>query len=173
MPDYTTEELTEALRAVSSVIHKCEKAQEKFPEGSSHHTLLRNRLKAMHISGALISERLSEIEKSQAIRTRPSGDCGAAELLSHLNALHTTDLGAQRIKKNLNLTTGDVTGWCKEKIKSPKAVITRKGKNWYIADDSCVVTVNAHSYTIITAHPKNIRPELPAKSDIQPTECGL
>ncbi|SHI07686.1 hypothetical protein SAMN02745823_02284 [Sporobacter termitidis DSM 10068] len=59
MDKYTREELTEALRAVSSIIHKCEKAQEKFPEGTSHHTLLRNRLKAMYISKSLIEEALS------------------------------------------------------------------------------------------------------------------
>ena len=33
MGNYTTEELTEALRAINSVINKCEKAQKKFPEG--------------------------------------------------------------------------------------------------------------------------------------------
>lgn len=60
MDQYTKEELTEALRAVSSVIHKCEKAQEKFPEGNTHHTLLRNRLKAMYISKALIEEALEK-----------------------------------------------------------------------------------------------------------------
>lgn len=54
MTNYTTEELNEALRAVDSIIHKCEKAQEKFPEGNSHHTLLCNRLKAMYISKELI-----------------------------------------------------------------------------------------------------------------------
>ena len=45
MNEYTSEELKEALRAINSIISKCEKAQEKFPEGNSHHTLLRNRLK--------------------------------------------------------------------------------------------------------------------------------
>lgn len=59
MDKYTREELTEALRAVSSIIHKCEKAQEKFPEGTSHHTLLRNRLKAMYISKLLIEQALN------------------------------------------------------------------------------------------------------------------
>lgn len=58
MEKYTWQELTEALRAVDSVIHKCEKAQEKFPEGNAHHSLLRNRLKAMYISKALIEEAL-------------------------------------------------------------------------------------------------------------------
>lgn len=61
---YTPEELTEALRAINSIIHKCEKAQEKFPVGNSHHTLLRNRLKAMYISKALITEKLDEMQSA-------------------------------------------------------------------------------------------------------------
>ncbi len=56
MDKYTKEELTEALRAVSSIINKCEKVQEKFPGGTSHHSLLKNRLNAMYISKALIEE---------------------------------------------------------------------------------------------------------------------
>lgn len=60
MNDYTKEELKEALRAVSSIIGKCEKAQEKFKEGTSQHTLLKNRLKAMYIAKTLITEALSE-----------------------------------------------------------------------------------------------------------------
>ena len=63
MDKYTKEELIEALRAVSSVIHKCEKAQEKFPGGTSHHTLLKNRLKAMYISKALIEEAIGNTER--------------------------------------------------------------------------------------------------------------
>mgnify|MGYP000980287602 CR=1 FL=1 len=54
MDKYSKEELTEALRAVNSIIQKCEKAQAKFPTGNSHHTLLKNRLKAMYISKSLI-----------------------------------------------------------------------------------------------------------------------
>jgi len=60
--EYTQEELTEALRAIRSVIHKCEKAREKFPEGNSHHTLLVRRLKAMYISAALIEKELDKLE---------------------------------------------------------------------------------------------------------------
>ena len=37
-------------------------------------------------------------------------------------------------------------------ICSPEAVIERKGKNWYITVDGCIITVNAYSYTVITAH---------------------
>ncbi len=60
MNEYTVEELKEALTAVNSIISKCEKAQEKFPEGNSHHTLLRNRLKAMYISKSLITNEISK-----------------------------------------------------------------------------------------------------------------
>jgi hypothetical protein len=62
METYTKAELTEALRAVSSIIHKCEKAQEKFPNGTSQHTLLKNRLKAMYISKSLIEQALQTTE---------------------------------------------------------------------------------------------------------------
>lgn len=54
MDKYSREELAEALRVVSSTISKCEKAQLKFEEGTSQHTLLKNRIKAMYISKALI-----------------------------------------------------------------------------------------------------------------------
>jgi len=62
MQPYIREELAEALRAVDSIIHKCEKAQEKFPDGNAHHTLLKNRLKAMYISKALIERAIAETE---------------------------------------------------------------------------------------------------------------
>lgn len=74
------------------------------------------------------------------------------ELLRNIDKLHTTELGTVRIKRNLSLDTDEVVGWCKTKINSANAVITRNGKNWYINADGCVITVNAYSYTIITAH---------------------
>ena len=55
MEKYTREELDETLRVVSSVISRCEKAQLKFPEGNSQHSLLKNRIKAMYISKSLIA----------------------------------------------------------------------------------------------------------------------
>lgn len=74
------------------------------------------------------------------------------ELLENLDKLHTTELGVERIKRNLSLDTSDVVGWCKTKIYSADAVISRNGKNWYVNVDNCILTVNAYSYTIITAH---------------------
>ena len=74
------------------------------------------------------------------------------ELLNHLDKLHTTELGVVRIKRNLALDTDHVVDWCRNRISSVEAFISRKGKNWYIAVDGCIITVNAYSYTIITAH---------------------
>lgn len=74
------------------------------------------------------------------------------KLLMNLDKLHTTELGMIRIKRNLSLETDDVVSWCKTRISSPNADIIQKGKNWYIKTDGCTITVNAHSYTIITAH---------------------
>lgn len=76
------------------------------------------------------------------------------ELIQNLNKLHTTELGVVRIKKNLSLEVDNVVEWCRDKIKNPDATISRKGKNRYIIIDDCEITVNAYSYTIITAHKK-------------------
>jgi len=75
-----------------------------------------------------------------------------ADLILNIEKIHTTPLGMLRIKRNLCLDTDDAEKWCKKKIKNPNSRITRKGKNWYVIIDNCVITVNAHSYTIITAH---------------------
>jgi len=75
------------------------------------------------------------------------------ELLENINKLHTTTLGIMRIKKNLEIETNDVVAWCKNKIKNADNII-RKGKNWYVYANGSIITVNAHSYTIITAHKK-------------------
>ena len=78
-----------------------------------------------------------------------------AELLAHLDKLHTTALGAVRIKRNLKLDVADVVMWCREKIEHSSRVF-RRGKNWYVYVDSVVITVNVHSFTIITAHKEKI-----------------
>jgi hypothetical protein len=76
----------------------------------------------------------------------------SAELLVDIDKIHTTPMGAERIRKNIGLIVPDVVKWCKQKIQEPKAEITHRGKNWYVNIDGCEITVNAHSYTIITAH---------------------
>jgi len=79
-------------------------------------------------------------------------DSNKNELILNLDSLHTTDLGIVRIKRNLSLDEDDIVRWCREKIQNPNASITREGKNWYIDIEDCKITVNAYSYTIITAH---------------------
>ena len=74
------------------------------------------------------------------------------DIISNIDKIHTTELGKERIKRNLCLETDDVVSWCIRKIQDANSDIFRKGKNWYISVDNCEITVNAYSYTIITAH---------------------
>ena len=73
-------------------------------------------------------------------------------LIENINRLHTTETGVGRIKRNLNIETDNVVGYCKKKILNDHCRICRQGKNWYCEIDNMIITVNAHSYTIITAH---------------------
>ncbi len=73
-------------------------------------------------------------------------------LFDNMDRIHTTDMGIERIRRNLALGDTDVVQWCKSRILSEEAKIYRQGKNWYISVEHCVITVNASSYTIITAH---------------------
>lgn len=61
---YSKEELMEALRPVSSIISKCEKAQMKFAEGTSHHTRFKKMIKAMYISKSLMTDEINKRGKS-------------------------------------------------------------------------------------------------------------
>jgi len=52
--------ITTPPRVVSSTISKCEKFQPKFAVGTSQHTLLKNRIKALYISKSLITGEISK-----------------------------------------------------------------------------------------------------------------
>lgn len=78
------------------------------------------------------------------------------ELLDNLDKLHTTVLGVERVKKNLGLDTDDVVAWCKQQTKNANNII-RKGKNWYVYVDNVILTINANSFTIITAHKEKVK----------------
>lgn len=54
MDCYPKEELEEVLQIIESTISKCEKIHPKFIEGSSQHTLLKNRIKALYIAKSFI-----------------------------------------------------------------------------------------------------------------------
>ncbi|GHV35015.1 hypothetical protein AGMMS4952_27370 [Spirochaetia bacterium] len=77
------------------------------------------------------------------------------DLIFNLDKIHTTELGIERIKNNLDLDITDIVKWCKNKIKDPNCHISRKGKNWYVNVDNCMMTINSYSYTIITSHKLN------------------
>lgn len=61
MESYTREELREALRAIDSTIGKCEKVQPKLKLGTSQHTLLVRRIKALRIAAQLITRELEAL----------------------------------------------------------------------------------------------------------------
>ena len=75
-------------------------------------------------------------------------------LLSNIDKLHTTEIGIDRIKRNLKINTENVVKYCKEKILDNNCNIYKQGKNWYCEVDNIIITVNSYSYTIITAHTK-------------------
>ena len=76
------------------------------------------------------------------------------DLIENIEKLHTTPMGVDRIRRNLSLgeDVGDVVAWCRKRILDDSAIITRRGKNWYVTIDGCIITVNAYSHTIITSH---------------------
>ncbi len=76
------------------------------------------------------------------------------ELLDNVDKVHTTELGISRIKRNLNLENEDVVELCKKMVTKNDAVISKKGKNYYIDIDDRIITINSKSFTIITAHKK-------------------
>lgn len=73
-------------------------------------------------------------------------------LLTNIDKIHTTERGIDRIKRNLKLNMDDVVVYCKEKMLDSNCNIYKRGKNWYCEIDNIRITVNAYSYTIITAH---------------------
>jgi hypothetical protein len=52
--EFNKEKLEKAISLLSSTITKCEKMQLKFSEGTSQHSLLKNRINALYISRALL-----------------------------------------------------------------------------------------------------------------------
>lgn len=62
MDDPTKKDMEEALRSIASMIERGEKAQKKFIQGTSQHTLQKNRIKALNIASSLITKKLAEID---------------------------------------------------------------------------------------------------------------
>lgn len=75
-------------------------------------------------------------------------------LLENIDKIHTTELGIERIKKNLKLECIDVVNYIKNKVIDSNANIYKNGKNYYVEIDNIIITINSYNYCIITAHIK-------------------
>ncbi|RIA78570.1 uncharacterized protein DUF3781 [Anaeroplasma bactoclasticum] len=73
-------------------------------------------------------------------------------LLQNIDKIHTTTMGIDRIKKNLNLDVLDVVDYIKNIILDKDCIIYKNGKNYYCEINNIRITINSYSYTIITAH---------------------
>ncbi|WP_390436263.1 DUF3781 domain-containing protein [Lactonifactor longoviformis] len=81
------------------------------------------------------------------------------ELLKNLDKVHTTELGALCIKRNLSLDTDDVAGWCKLSpltCQSPHLPAAKNG--WMPCGYICGKTENLPftGYSVLCSH---LRPE--------------
>ena len=88
------------------------------------------------------------------------------DLTQNIDKLHTTRMGAERIICNFNLQTDDVVAWCKEAVINADIIIGQ-GKNWYVYGGGVAITVNAHSFTVITARKINAKVRVMRKSDYE------
>lgn len=73
------------------------------------------------------------------------------ELIKNIDKIHTTEMGRERIKKNIGINREDIVEYCINKILDKNSNIYKKGKNYYCEVDNIKITVNSYSYTIITA----------------------
>jgi hypothetical protein len=64
MPDFTAEELSEAHRALLSVLHKCN-AMDATKLGKSQQTLLQRRIAALKVALTLIEKEQKQEEKEE------------------------------------------------------------------------------------------------------------
>jgi hypothetical protein len=68
-----------------------------------------------------------------------------------IRKLHTTEMGQERIKRNLELNNIEPVAWCKRAVLCSKSILKR-GKNYYVEYENYIIVINVTSHTIITAH---------------------
>ena len=97
------EELTETLFVIASIVGRCENAQTKFREGTSQHTLLKNRIRALYLSKELVETELLRMgEQLSAVRCEEMGKC---EETGKYEALDNCEiLGESSLMEELKLT---------------------------------------------------------------------
>ena len=72
-------------------------------------------------------------------------------LLSNIDKIHTTLLGSERIKKNININDNEIE-YIKKIILDKESIIYKKGKNYYCEINNIKITINSYNYCVITAH---------------------
>ena len=91
----TTEEYTAAIQIITSTIANCEKAQLKFKAGTSQHSLLKNRIKALIIAKSLLTD--DDTCKYQ-------DDEGSVQYRRYVPLLHAMKLSLSLIEEQLKRT---------------------------------------------------------------------
>jgi len=129
------------IEFTDGITHLCEGDFIIVPKGTSHRPICKGLAKCLLI------------EKDGTLTKENTGGTydDAGVLLSNADRIRITELGIERIKRNLGLDSIDILAWCISKTKCSDSII-RKGKNWYVYTDDTVITINANSYTVITAH---------------------
>ena len=72
-------------------------------------------------------------------------------IVSNIDKIHTTELGINRIKKNLNID-GDAVEYIKKYLLDSRCLIYKRGKNYYCEINNIIITINSYNFSIITAH---------------------
>jgi ribosomal protein S18 acetylase RimI-like enzyme len=65
-------------------------------------------------------------------------------------------MGEERIRRNINLQSDDIVSWCKAFLASFD-IAFEIGKNRYVYGNGIVLTINAHNFSVITAHKINAK----------------
>ena len=103
MININKETLEEAIFVIASIVERCENAQTKFREGTSQHTLLKNRIRALYLSKELVETELLRMgEQLSAVRCEEMGKC---EETGKYEALDNCEiLGESSLMEELKLT---------------------------------------------------------------------
>ena len=70
-------------------------------------------------------------------------------LLDNIDKIHTTEMGVDRIKRNLKIDTADVVEYCKNKVLDKNCNIYKQGKNWYCEEENIKITNKSYSLSLI------------------------
>ena len=87
-------------------------------------------------------------------------------LINNINKIHTTNMGLDRIKKNLKLDNYDIIEYIKNIIKNKDTITYKKGKNYYCETDNIIILdLNGKQFTS-EEFAENLNKELIKNSNI-------